>query len=177
MYSGSNITARHSMSDLSNALFHLLHQYNEITITMICQEAQISRQTFYKLFKNKKGVVQYLISSNYSDFEEGFQKTESLTLEEFTKYTLEFFWKKKDLFDLLISHNLERYFLEEVQERLASVLELFQATPFLENKTIYNFLTGGLSSMILYQVGVDKEENIEQVAKEFADLMGNPVLR
>ena len=61
MYSGSNITARHSMSDLSNALFHLLHQYkyNEITITMICQEAQISRQTFYKLFKNKKGVVQY----------------------------------------------------------------------------------------------------------------------
>lgn len=179
MYSGTNITAIRSMTDLSQAIFTLLkkYNYNEITITMICQEACISRQTFYKLFNDKKEIIHYLITSNYQDFEHGVIDRKELNLREFTEYTFLFFWDKKELIDLLIHQELEHYFLEEIRGKLSEVLLLFQASPLSYSKPIYNFFTGGLSSMILYQIGHDKKENVRNVAKEFSDMLGNPTLR
>ena len=45
---------------ITQATLELMKQYpfSEITITMICQEADVSRQTFYRKFKDKKEVIE-----------------------------------------------------------------------------------------------------------------------
>lgn len=178
MYTGNNTKAIRSMDVLSDSLFYLMTQYpfSEITITMICQNAKISRQTFYKLFTTKLEATRYLISTDYKFFEKGFVNQKPFYLKDFIKYTLFFFWKRHELINLLIKQNLEDVFLEELHEKLQDVLSLFKDATILNNPAIYNFFIGGLSALILYQIGYDKVENIDKVATELSDMLGNPVL-
>lgn len=178
MYTGNNTKAIHSMDILSDSLFNLMKQYpfSEITITMICQKANVSRQTFYKLFTTKLEATRYLIAADYKFFETGFITQRPFYLKDFINYTLAFFWQRQELITLLIKQNLENVFLEELHEKLSHVLLLFKNSTILKNLAIYNFFTGGLSALILYQIGYDKPENIEQIATELSNMLGNPIL-
>lgn len=58
-----NRQAIHSLDALSKALFDLMQDdsFEKITITQICQTAQISRRTFYRHCSRKLDLIDYLI--------------------------------------------------------------------------------------------------------------------
>ena len=60
----TNPQVKYSLREMASALFQLMERfsYQEITITMICQEAQISRKTFYRNCQNKLDLVHYACS-------------------------------------------------------------------------------------------------------------------
>lgn len=176
MYTGNNPSAKRSQSELSQAFLRLLSQYSfsEITITMICQEAVLSRQTFYQMFNGKDEIIRYLIINDYGDFEEGILKKENINLEEFAEYTFTFFFNKKTLLKLLIQQGLQHLFIEEVQNKLAKVLRLFKHDNIELESSIYAFLVGGLSAMILHQIEHDDIDKIHHNAVTFSNLLGNP---
>ena len=55
MYKGSNKSALLSQKLISEALLRLLETmpFNDISVSDLCREAQVSRQTFYSLFGTK----------------------------------------------------------------------------------------------------------------------------
>lgn len=64
MYCGSNRTALSSQKQIADALIRLMQdrEYSKISISQICREAGISRQTFYSLFTSKDDVIEYILS-------------------------------------------------------------------------------------------------------------------
>ncbi|MFT8977736.1 helix-turn-helix domain-containing protein, partial [Liquorilactobacillus nagelii] len=58
---GQERLAEQSRAWLTEALFVLLQQenYNEITVKKIAEQAQLSRRTFYRSFKNKDELLNY----------------------------------------------------------------------------------------------------------------------
>ena len=66
MYKGSNKSALLSQKLISEALLRLLESmpFNDISVSDLCREAQVSRQTFYSLFGTKENVVIYELSHN-----------------------------------------------------------------------------------------------------------------
>ena len=67
MYCGSNKTALLSQQQLSEAMFRLLERkpFSAISISELCREAEVSRQTFYSLFESKENVVTYTLMDQY----------------------------------------------------------------------------------------------------------------
>ena len=63
MYQGKNKTALASQRQIARALLVLMHRmpYEEISVAELCREADVSRLTFYSLFKTKSNVVSYLL--------------------------------------------------------------------------------------------------------------------
>ena len=57
----TNPQVKYSLREMASALFRLMNNdhFNDITITMICNEADISRKTFYRNCQNKLDLVHY----------------------------------------------------------------------------------------------------------------------
>lgn len=68
MYEGSNKTAVCSQRAFAAALVRLLGRksYADITVSELCQESGVSRQTFYALFQTKDNVLRFEIMRNYA---------------------------------------------------------------------------------------------------------------
>lgn len=66
MYKGDNKSAVLSQQLISSALLKLMETkaYTDISISEMCKEAKVSRQTFYSLFGNKENVIIYALQNN-----------------------------------------------------------------------------------------------------------------
>lgn len=69
MYCGSNKTAMASQQQISGAMMRLMQQkpFAQITISELCREAGISRQTFYTLFSSRENVMVFTLQARYCD--------------------------------------------------------------------------------------------------------------
>ena len=67
MYCGTNPTARLSQEQLAQAMFRLLAEkpFSAISVSELCREASVSRQTFYSLFDSKESVITYTLMEYY----------------------------------------------------------------------------------------------------------------
>lgn len=173
MYEGSNPSALRSQNELANALLRLMSResFSQITITMMSQEAQISRQTFYQLFKSKEDVVRHLIMREYSTFESEMVKRATLTLQQFAELTFAFFDERRAFIELLVRNNLQPLLQEQFQIALAKILSQFrcEADTILDD-TNRAFIAGGLCAMILYQAEHRDNLSIPERASRFANL-------
>lgn len=62
--------AEQSKEKLAKALFTIMKQYDyrEITITQIAQEAELSRKTFYRLFKGKEELLDFCFANLFQEY-------------------------------------------------------------------------------------------------------------
>jgi len=71
MYCGNNKTALASQRQIAEALLQLLdgQPYGDISVSAICKQADVSRQTFYSLFQSKENVITFALRNDccYSD--------------------------------------------------------------------------------------------------------------
>ena len=67
MYCGSNPTAILSQQQLAGAMLRLLAEkpFSAISVSELCREASVSRQTFYSLFDSKESVITYTLTEHY----------------------------------------------------------------------------------------------------------------
>lgn len=67
MYCGTNKTALASQRQISDALMRLIQEkpFSQITVSELCKEAGISRQTFYTLFTSRENVVVFTLQAQY----------------------------------------------------------------------------------------------------------------
>ena len=74
MYTGTNKTALGSQQKLADALQRIMAKkpYHSISVSEICREAEVSRQTYYTLFNSKESIISYILnkcnsSSNHDE--------------------------------------------------------------------------------------------------------------
>ena len=67
MYCGKNKTALTSLDQIADALVELLSSkgFDRISVSELCRESGISRQTFYNLYHSKENVMIYVLQDKY----------------------------------------------------------------------------------------------------------------
>ena len=119
-----NPIALRSQKWLCNALIELMHEkpYSKITITEICNRAELARETFYRNFSSKEAIIKYCLEVKFKDLVKKIKNNR----EDICAYNvcLEIFnhWKKeKEFLKLLIDNNLVHIILDQLSEEFQSI--------------------------------------------------------
>lgn len=97
-----------------DALFELLEkrEYHDITIARITDKAGLGRRTFYRYFKTKDDVIEYVTQILMDEFAGTVMKNRAETLEEVISAYFEFWESYVDILLLLKKAHL-LYFIED----------------------------------------------------------------
>lgn len=104
MYNGCNKTALSSQNTIAEGFYRLLKEkdYSKISISEICKESGVSRQTFYSLFSSKENIVAFLLYKEYAfNPTRDCGCTENPTLAELSRGFAAFIINKADFIELL----------------------------------------------------------------------------
>lgn len=153
MYTGNNPSALRSMEWIRNALLHLLEQekYDRITIKEICQQADLSRQTFYQIFSSKEEVIQYHFSTLFHAFEQERDSIQNDTIPQIAHHFFSFFYEHQDFIHILIANNLT-FLLEQQFEVYLRKIDLFRNINDKEPHGDYTtaYIAGALTQVLIH---------------------------
>lgn len=99
--------AYRSQQMIGDALLKLMtiYPYENITITQICQEAQVARRTFYRNFEFKIDILEYYLDHMFKTYLTDYYDP-VLTMEEDLKCYFDFLLQHKFFLVALDQHNL-----------------------------------------------------------------------
>lgn len=167
----NNIQVQKSREAIANALFSLMknESYHEITITQICQEAHIARQTFYRNFTLKGDVLTYYFSSRFLEFTQKYPDTENFAQNLSNLFRdfpiprdILFLLKKQNIFYLLEQNMVD--FLEYSQQKYK--FKRLLDTPRYDNY-LHSFIVSTINSTLSCWI----ENNFEQDPKELTQIV------
>lgn len=154
--------AEQSKRKLIEALLMIMKQYNfeEITITQISQEAELSRKTFYRLFKSKDELLSYYFQCLY---EECFQQIKSKHIQHYWEVVQHFFdfcEEYKTILLLLKKNHLLARLFEGAYQYSFKVFEYVRSKETRDNYSallpyMLSYSVGGMFSMLLKWVESD----------------------
>ncbi|MFA9377259.1 MAG: TetR/AcrR family transcriptional regulator [Lachnotalea sp.] len=163
----TSIIALQSQSWIAASLIRLLEtkSFSEITITQICQEAQLVRKTFYRNFETKEDILHYILDQLFESFRSTFQIESLVPSEIFTHY-YEYWEKEKqlltylhrdDLFYLLTKKYIE--YADSIRMYLLFVKGDSTLQTGLEPYVIH-FIAGGMVTILEHWLENDFNEAI-----------------
>lgn len=141
--------AEGSKRKLVRALLRVMEQYDyrEITVTQIAQEADLSRKTFYRLFKDKDEVLTQLFEEL---FHECFGRIRARNLHHYwdvVQLFFDFWEERKELLALLQKNRLTARVFEQSYEYWIRVFE------FVRSKETADALALPLPYLLAYSAG------------------------
>ncbi|WP_261811019.1 TetR/AcrR family transcriptional regulator [Levilactobacillus humaensis] len=154
---GQERLVRQSKTWLLKALFDLLAEqpYEDISVREIAEKAQLSRRTFYRLYKNKEDLLNSYNSEIGSQYLSELVKFGSggATLEEGLTFFFEFWWREREQIRLLMRQGLYGRFLEAMNPHVIKVYQRFPAPWHMKGtekeKTYFMmFAVGGLWNVL-----------------------------
>jgi len=122
-----NVTALRSQQSIEDALLELLRQmpYAEITISRIADRAGLSRQAFYRNYRDKAAVMDRIMLKLFGEIMDAVRKAEAGTIEELVEVYTDYVEVHIDLLQLIAANDLS--------SRLGTVItgELMKLPPVL----------------------------------------------
>ena len=108
MYNGTNRTAQKSQENIVRALVGLLRNepYSSISISAICKEAGVSRQTFYSLFESKENIILYELSKKHCFHPGSSCEKNRVTLKDICDEYAAYIIDKEEILALLADNNI-----------------------------------------------------------------------
>lgn len=147
--------ARQRQRELESGLleFMLHHQYENISVSDLCDSLQIPRKAFYRYFSGKEGALYALIDHALLDFAQDFLESDkSIELSMATDF-FRYWLTKKDLLRALeysgLSGLLVQRSIDLIQTR-PGYLEIF--FPFIPKESrgyVLIFMVSGIMSLIV----------------------------
>ncbi|MBS7526887.1 TetR/AcrR family transcriptional regulator [Fusibacter paucivorans] len=148
-----------SKKRLTDALLRLMtnYIYSEITITQICQEAQLSRKTFYRLFRTKDDIINELIVDMHAQLISKIEARHSCVYQEIA-FTYFEFWHAHKALLLLIKKQDVPFDFDDISR--INAMEIYhlvksdKSSHVSEHNMQYvlAYCIGGLNSMLLQWV-------------------------
>lgn len=163
-----------SMNWLSNALINLMVEksFSEISICELCEKADLSRRTYYRLFSSKESILYYYMKKLCLDYYNLFSDETDLRLPNVANIFFTY-WKKHKSFLLLLKRdNLESLLIQCFTELLPQIYVNSKEKPIPTNDTqiryyIAIFCAGGFGNLLL--------EWIEQDCNDQPEYMQNAI--
>lgn len=130
-------------------------QFDEISVSDLCERMNIPRKSFYRYFSSKEGALHALIDYTLMDFDsftENWMKSDDSTQEELERM-FAYWYHKKDFLDALAKSNLSGVLVQRAIGH--STLETIQYRRFLPLEEQHAqeycmlFAVTGLMSMVI----------------------------
>lgn len=124
MYCGSNKTALASQKQIAEAMMRLISvkPYREITISELCRQAGISRQTFYTLFTSRENVMVFTLQTNYRAAPQAprpdHAREDANGLRQLCRGYSEYIQRNKALLKLLVENQIDYLLYDSLCEAL-----------------------------------------------------------
>ncbi len=96
-----------SQNWIAESLMRLMdvYSFHEITVTQICQEAQLVRKTFYRNFEAKEDILHFILDNIFASFRNNYDIQEMSSKEIFGHY-YEFLFNYRQLLQCLYRDNM-----------------------------------------------------------------------
>ena len=156
-------------------------RYEDISVTEICERANMPRKSFYRYFDGKDGAMQSLLYHTLSDFNTihiAWNSTDRKLSEEFEQLFI--FWKsKKDLLDAfdksgfigLLVDSATAYAMEEFDD-----VKKYMADSEVSEKIIaYQFVICGIMTMMINWYRSGFAESIPNIARTATKIITKPL--
>ena len=174
---GKQRMALQSKQWLVDALVTLMQRgeaVTDISITEIVQTADLSRKTFYRAFKTKNDLIDYLCRQLTDDYFESLKQATRgqtpISFETTMQHFFTFWWQQKDLVRLLIRQGLFDHLNGVWQRDAVDKYRQFPA-PWHATGTdrevnyIMAFALGGFTNVLRLWLAQDQPEPPEQAQK------------
>ncbi|MFV0362959.1 MAG: TetR/AcrR family transcriptional regulator [Suipraeoptans sp.] len=174
---------RYTRMAIKNSFVELLRDkpVNKITVTGICELAQINRATFYKYYTDPFDLLKQIEAELLLELNEFIKHTSSSNLMHSIKTVLTEIQRSSDTFKVLISPNGNSGFIGQVlmlcyQSNLSVLDNQFPGLSNAQKKWFYYFLAEGVCGIIQQWVADDMKESPDEVA-EFISRLNDILLR
>lgn len=157
---------------IADSLIRLLenNSFSEITVTQICQEAQLVRKTFYRNFETKEDILHYILDYLFESFRTKFNIETTAPLEIFTHY-YEFWAQERKLLTYLHRDDLF-YLLTRKYIEYANSIRMYLLIQKGDSTTqtglepyVLHFIAGGMVSILEHWLECDFNESIHSLTK------------
>lgn len=151
-----NKQKQQSIEWLTNALLALMKEkdYRDISVTEICERADLSRRTFYRLYESKEDVFKEYAGKLCMCYFELFKNQDDISLTSVADIFFSFWKAHKDFLLMLHKHNLIYIVLFKFNELLPTVYVKYKAhmlqtkdTKSIEYVAFYN--AGGFWNLLI----------------------------
>lgn len=150
MYNGNNPIAIQSQTLITNALLSCMKKksFSKIQIKELCQEAQVSRQTFYSLFDSKEQVIERYFDQIFSEFQTELRDREILSLSIICSSAIRHFMDNSNFIELLVNNKLDYILNRKLEQYLLEFSKTVNVAKPQNHEYAIAFLAGALVGMI-----------------------------
>lgn len=168
----TNTTAMQSQKWIADSLMRLLekHTFSEITVTQICQEAQLVRKTFYRNFETKEDIIHFILDNLFESFRSKFSIETIAPSETFTHY-YEYWAKERQLLTYLHRDDLF-YLLTKKYIEYTDSMHMYLQFVNGDSKTqsdlepyVIDFIAGGMVAILEHWLERDFKESIDNLTQ------------
>lgn len=153
---------------LLNALLHLMQtkQYNDIAIVDICDEAGLSRQTFYRHYKDKESLIMSYFNRIFTDLYDQIDNLKDKNIGNICTLYLQFWQKYKAFTYLLNVSGCEGNSLLCNQIFFRKALKYVTITENVDQQVIVDFLAGAMYSILEAWIRDDYKTDAMDLSKQ-----------
>ena len=174
MYTGTNKTALRSQQNLSDALQRLMAEkpYQSISVSELCREADVSRQTYYTLFKSKESIISYTLSKKCPYEPEEDEDTLWQICHSYRFYLEE----HADILCVLVENDLIDLLYDEFYNGLMGCDHFMPEQTEEYRSYVSDFIAGGYTSIARSYVRTGAKTTTEMLDKMIYGLFSGAIL-
>ncbi len=148
MYCGTNKTACSSQACISEAMLRLMRvkPFNEISVSELCKEAGVSRQTFYSLFESRDNVVSFILRSHHC-YEPVPEDEHPSCMRQLCHQYSQYIVDQSDFIRLLVQNHIIYMLGDSLRETLDSCECFLSGMDSRRRGYAADFLAGGFMSI------------------------------
>lgn len=156
MNNTNGLIAEQSKKTIAEAMLEVMkiYDYKEITVTQITQEAQVSRRTFYRHFRDKDEVLKHLFDSLYQECISSITNRGIHHYWDVVQCFFDFWEKHSETLKLMNQSNLLPQLFEESYGRSFEVFRSIKSEDIAEHYKaqlpyLLAYSIGGMNSMLI----------------------------
>ncbi len=156
MNNTNGLIAEQSKKTIAEAMLEVMkiYDYKEITVTQITQEAQVSRKTFYRHFRDKDEVLKHLFDSLYQECISSITNRGIHHYWDVVQCFFDFWEKHSETLKLMNQSNLLPQLFEESYGRSFEVFRSVKSEDIAEHYKaqlpyLLAYSIGGMNSMLI----------------------------
>ena len=174
MYCGCNPTALSSQLQISETLVRLMEKklYSEISVSELCRESGISRQTFYTLFHAKENVVVFTLQKKACELPR--EPESDPSLEQLCRCYSRYICANRDFLRLLIESNATHLLYDSIRESLLCCPEHRGEKQW---QYAADYLAGGLTGVVRRCCMDEPAPGADALYQMLHDLMSGAIFR
>lgn len=169
--------------EIENTLLELMLEkhYDDISVSEICERADIPRKTFYRYFDGKEGVKQALLQHTLTDFNEYHLAHSGMEYKIYEEFEILFnFWKsRKDFLEAFDKSGLLGLLVESAtsfsMNEFKGVERYLSDSATAEKIIAFQFVICGILTMTINWYRSGFAESVPNLARTTAKLITRPL--